>query len=67
MSSERNLGLRARVIFLTVHTDPDFIEAARSAGALGYVLKESLAIDLVPAIRTVMRGNTFTSPSMQLH
>lgn len=59
----KELGSDARVIFLTVHMDPDFVEAAWSAGALGYVLKESLAADLAFAIRSVMQGNTFTSRS----
>lgn len=61
----RALGSRARVIFLTVSTDPDFLEAARCAGAVGYVLKESLALDLPPAIRAAIEGNSFTSPAMQ--
>ena len=63
----KELGSRARVIFLTVNTEPEFVEAALSAGALGYVLKQSLAVDLVPAIWTVMHGQTFISPSMRFH
>jgi DNA-binding NarL/FixJ family response regulator len=62
----KELGFSARVIFLTVHEDTDFVEAAQSAGALGYVLKDSLSTDLVPAIAAVMRGDIFTYPSMQL-
>jgi DNA-binding NarL/FixJ family response regulator len=58
----RRLGSLARIVFLTVHRDSDFVEAARSTGALGYVWKESLARDLAPAIRAVMQGNCFTSP-----
>jgi DNA-binding NarL/FixJ family response regulator len=61
----KELGSPARVIFLTVLSDPEFVEAALSAGALGYVLKPSLATDLVPAIWAVMQGHTFISPSMQ--
>ncbi len=60
------LGSQAKVIFLTVTSDPEFVEAALSAGAVGYVLKPSLATDLVPAIWAAMRGNTFISPSVQL-
>ena len=63
----RELGSHARVIFLTVHKDPEFVDAALSAGALGYVLKPSLGTDLVPAIWAAMQGNIFVSPSMQLH
>jgi DNA-binding NarL/FixJ family response regulator len=59
-------GSAAKVIFLTVHADPDFVEAAMSTGALGYVLKPCLATDLVPAIWTVLGGNTFVSPAMYL-
>jgi len=61
----KELGSPARVIFLTVHSDPEFVEAALSAGALGYVLKPSLATDLVPAIWAVMQGRTFISLSMR--
>src|SRR5215470_4155360 len=63
----KELNSPARVVFLTVQADPDFVEAALSVGALGYVLKESLATDLAPAIWEVMQGNIFTSPSLPLH
>ncbi len=62
----REKGSRARVIFLTVHKDHDFVEAAMSAGALGYVLKQCMATDLVPAIWKAMEGRTFISPSIDL-
>ena len=62
----RELGSTARVVFLTVSTEPEFVEAAFFAGALGYVLKQSLVSDLVPAIWAAMDGATFISPSMHL-
>jgi CheY-like chemotaxis protein len=58
----KRLGSTIRVVFLTVYTDPDFVEAARCTGALGYVRKECLAKDLAPTIRAVMRGGTFIPP-----
>lgn len=61
----KELGSRAKVIFLTVHADPEFVEAALSAGALGYVLKPFLASDLVPAIWAVTRGHVFISSPAQ--
>src|SRR3954453_15691606 len=60
----RELGSTTRVVFLTVNNDPDFVEAAMSAGAFGYVLKQSLAAELVPAIWSAMHGNVFISPSI---
>ena len=60
-------GSSTRVIFLTVHDDPDFLYAAMAAGAQAYVLKPHMATDLVPALWNVLAGHTFVSPSMHLH
>jgi DNA-binding NarL/FixJ family response regulator len=45
-----------RIVFLTVHEDPEFVDAARRVGACGYVLKRTVAGDLLPAIRLVLEG-----------
>ena len=55
---------RAKVIFLTIYEGPDFLEAAFSAGASGYVTKARLSIDLIPALHEVMLGHTFVSGSL---
>ncbi|HEX3437768.1 MAG TPA: response regulator transcription factor [Pseudacidobacterium sp.] len=55
---------RTKIVFLTVHNDPDFIVAAFSVGASGYVVKSDLTTDLVPAIREVMDGHTYISQSI---
>ena len=44
-------GSRAKVVFLTVHSDPDFVCACFAAGASGYVVKARMATDLSPAVR----------------
>ena len=51
-----------RIIFLTMH--PDVIYAARAfeAGANGYVLKHSASDELVTAITSVLRGQTYVTP-----
>jgi DNA-binding NarL/FixJ family response regulator len=54
-------GATCRIVFLTVHDDPDFIEACLATGALGYVSKPRMALDLVPAIREALKGHTFVS------
>ena len=58
-------GSQAKIIFLTVHEDPDFVENAMAVGAAGYVIKPCMATDLGPAIRKAMEGSTFISPSIQ--
>jgi DNA-binding NarL/FixJ family response regulator len=56
-------GSNARIIFLTVHEDPEFIREAFAAGASGYVIKSRIASDLIVAAREVLGGRSFTSPS----
>jgi DNA-binding NarL/FixJ family response regulator len=56
---------RSKVLFLTIHEDPEFISAAFSAGASAYVTKRRLAGDLVHAIQEVSQGNVFVSPSLR--
>ncbi len=43
-----------RILFLTVHEDQDFIDAAERAGASGYVLKRNLCTHLIPALRNAL-------------
>jgi DNA-binding NarL/FixJ family response regulator len=57
-------GARAKIVFLTVHTDEDYVRAAQSAGGLGYVVKSQLASDLAPALRAALAGRPFVSPSI---
>lgn len=57
---------QAKIVFLTVHEDGDFVRAAMSAGAFGYVLKSYLASDLVPAIRKALKDCTFVSPAIHM-
>jgi len=63
----KSSGSTVKVVFLTVNEDPDFLFAAMSTGAQGYVLKPYLATDLIPALWTVLAGRTFVSPSMSVH
>ena len=51
----------ARIIFLTVHDERPFVAEAMKIGASGYVVKRSAHLDLVPALREVLRGGSFVS------
>src|SRR5436305_14840525 len=57
----RDLGCKAKIVFVTIHEDPDYIEAAFSVGATGYVFKSRLATDLVPAVHGALQGQKFIS------
>ena len=58
----RQAGAKTRIVFLTVHDDPDYAREALEAGALGYVIKQRIASDLVAAINEVHAGRSFVSP-----
>jgi DNA-binding NarL/FixJ family response regulator len=57
--------LRPKVVFLTQHTEPEFITAAFNAGASAYVLKLELSTDLIPAIHEALQGRRHLSPSLR--
>jgi DNA-binding NarL/FixJ family response regulator len=50
------------IIFLTMHDDASYVRAAFQAGASGYVLKKSAAIEVITAVREAMRGRKYISP-----
>jgi DNA-binding NarL/FixJ family response regulator len=48
-----------RILVLTMHDTKDYIKATLSAGAHGYVLKDSPRTELLRAIRSVAAGQSF--------
>ena len=50
-----------KVIALSMHVEAQFVTSMLDAGASGYLLKNSAARELVPAIRAVMRGENYLS------
>ena len=59
-------GCRAKLVFLTVHDDLDYVQAALQAGGSAYVVKSRLASDLVTAVREALAGRRFVSPTISL-
>ncbi len=57
----RDAGSPAKIIFLTVHEDIDFVNAAFDLGASGYVFKSRITADLTRAIDIVFSGGRFAS------
>ena len=55
-------GCKAKIIFVTVQDDRDYVDTGFSLGASGYVLKRRIGIDLLVAIDAVLNDCTFTSP-----
>jgi DNA-binding NarL/FixJ family response regulator len=55
----RGLGLSTRVIILSAHSDHVLVQQALQHSVKGYLLKTSLTDELLQAVRTVCRGETF--------
>lgn len=57
-------GSPARFIFLTIHDEPSLAVTAFRAGAQGYLLKHAAGEELFEAVRVVMNGRTYVTPSL---
>jgi DNA-binding NarL/FixJ family response regulator len=53
-----------RVVMLSMYDTPDYVRRALEVGALGYVLKDSAATELVAAVRAVHEGTYFFSDKL---
>jgi len=53
-----------KVIILSAHSDDAYVTNATESGALGFLLKQTSALDVCRAIREVQNGNTFFSPTV---
>jgi DNA-binding NarL/FixJ family response regulator len=61
----RKRGVRTKVVFLSMHADPDLVTEAFRAGASGYVLKSAAARELLEGIEAVLAGKVFLSPAIE--
>lgn len=53
-----------RIMMLSAHANEEYVIRALRAGASGYMLKDAATEELEQAIRTVMAGKTYLSPSI---
>jgi DNA-binding NarL/FixJ family response regulator len=57
-------GSTAKIVFVTNMRDRAFVKESLALGEVGFVVKESVVAELLPAIRRVLAGDTFVSPSV---
>ncbi len=55
-------GCTAKFVFLTVHTDEEFVKVCLEQGGRGYVWKTRMKAHLIPAIYAVLEGLPYISP-----
>jgi DNA-binding NarL/FixJ family response regulator len=60
----QSLAPAARVLILSLHTDPEWVHAAFEAGACGYLAKSSTPAEIKTALREVLEDRFYVSPAV---
>ncbi len=60
----RKSNPRAKILILTMHENEEYIRQVLAAGAMGYILKDAAARELLGAIRSVQKGEVVLSPAI---
>jgi DNA-binding NarL/FixJ family response regulator len=55
-----------KLLFLTMHVNPAYLEAALNTGATGYVLKSAVREELLDAIESVLSGRIYVTPGLSI-
>lgn len=58
----REIAPATRVLILSVHTEPSYVQAAFDAGACGYLSKCSVTAEIERAVSEVLEGRFYVSP-----
>ena len=53
-----------KVLILSMHDNEEYIRQVLEAGAMGYILKDAAARELISAIKSVYRGEAVLSPAV---
>jgi two-component system, NarL family, response regulator NreC len=53
-----------RVLALSMHKDSVYVREILRAGARGYLLKDSIDVDLLAAVRAIAKGDGYLSPGV---
>ena len=59
-------GVAAKLIFITMHEDPDYVREALRVGANGYLLKRAAADELLHALQRVLQDDVYVTPLIKV-
>ncbi len=60
----RALAPESKILFVSQESSVDVVQLALKSGGAGYVVKTEASRDLLDAIDTIIRGETFFSPGL---
>ena len=55
---------QTKLLVLSSYDDDEYVRQVTDAGAIGYLLKQTAATDLIRAVREARKGNAFFSPAI---
>jgi DNA-binding NarL/FixJ family response regulator len=55
---------KVKLLFVTMHTSPTYLQAALEAGADGYAVKSSGRSEILAAVETVLGGSRYITPGV---
>jgi DNA-binding NarL/FixJ family response regulator len=55
-------ALPTELVFLTMYKDPQYFNAALDLGVRGYIIKDSVAAELISCLKAVTEGQYYISP-----
>jgi DNA-binding NarL/FixJ family response regulator len=58
----RQMQLRTKILMLSMYDDQEYVHEVLRAGASGYILKDSVGVELIAAIETIWRGECYLCP-----
>ena len=64
LTALREKGRALQFIFLTMHKDEQFLNAALDLGVKGFLVKDSAAEEVIDCIHAVVNGEEFISPQL---
>ncbi len=56
----------ARVVIISMQSDPNYVKAGFKAGVTGYLLKDCAFEELVEAVHIVAAGGSYVSPEIEV-
>ena len=64
LTALREKGITLQFVFLTMHKDEQFLNAALDLGVKGFLVKDSAAEEVIDCINAVINGQEFISPQL---
>jgi len=64
LAALREKGLGLQFVFLTMHKDEQFLNAALDLGVKGFLVKDSAADEVLDCINAIINGQEFVSPQL---